>query len=183
MLERNLIQPCVSEWSSPVTLVPKPDGAYRFCVDYRKVNALTNADTYPLPRVDACIDNIGNAQLDLVRGYWQIHLIERAKDISMFVTPQGTFHIEVMPYGLKNAPATFQRLMNHIVNGIPGCTVYIDDLVIFSNTWHAHLSQLSSVFTRLADASLVLNLTKCEFVKAKVQYLGYIVGRGRVYPP
>ena len=88
-----------------------------------------------------------------------------------------------MPYGLKNAPATFQRLMNHIVNGIPGCTVYIDDLVIFSNTWNAHLSQINSVFTRLADASLVLNLTKCEFVKAQVQYLGYIVGHGKVCPP
>lgn len=73
--------------------------------------------------------------------------------------------------------------MNHIVNGIPGCTVYIDDLVIFSNTWNAHLSQINSVFTRLADASLVLNLTKCEFVKAQVQYLGYIVGHGKVCPP
>lgn len=137
--------------------------------------------------MDACIDSIGNAQfvtkLDLVRGYWQIPLTERAKDISTFVTPQGTFHFEVMQYGLKNAPATFQRLMNHIVNGIPGCSVYIDDLVIFSDTWHAHLSQLNSVFTRLEDASLVLNLTKCEFVKAQVQYLGYIVGHGRVCPP
>ena len=104
MLDRGLITSCISEWSSPVTLVPKPDGSIRFCVDYRKVNTLTKSDAYPLPRVDACIDAIGNAKfmtkLDLVRGYWQIPLTERAKDISTFVTPQGTYRFEVMPYGL-----------------------------------------------------------------------------------
>ena len=164
MLDRGLITPCTSEWSSPVTLVPKPDGSFRFCVDYRKVNTLTKSDAYPLPRVDACIDAIGNAKfitkLDLVRGYWQIPLTERAKDISTFVTPQGTYRFEVMPYGLKNAPATFQRLMNQLVTDIENCAVYIDDLVVFSDTWEDHLVHLEKVLARLSEASLELNLKK-----------------------
>ena len=187
MISRGLITPCISEWSSPVTLVPKPDGSFRFCVDYRKVNSLSKSDTYPLPRVDACIDAIGSAKfitkLDLMRGYWQIPLTERAKDISTFVTPQGTYKFEVMPYRLKNAPATFQRLMNQLVTGIDNCAVYIDDLVVFSDTWKDHLVHLEKVLARLAEASLVLNLKKCEFVKAHVQYLGYVVGQGKVCPP
>ena len=187
MLDRGLITPCISEWSSPVTLVPKPDGTFRFCVDYRKVNSLTKSDSYPLPRVDACIDALGCAKfvtkLDLVRGYWQIPLTERAKDISTFVTPQGTYRFEVMPYGLKNAPATFQRLMNQLVADIDNCAVYIDDLIVFSDTWEDHLVHLEKVLVRLSEASLVLNLKKCEFVKAHVQYLGYIVGQGKVCPP
>ena len=187
MLDRGLITPCISEWSSPVTLVPKPDGSFRFCVDYRKVNSLTKADTYPLPRVDDCIDAIGRAgfitKLDLMKGYWQIPLTERAKEISTFVTPHGTYKFEVMPYGLKNAPATFQRLMNKLVAGIDNCAVYIDDLIIYTDTWEQHLLQLEKVLASLAEASLVLNLKKCEFVKAHVQYLGYIVGQGKVFPP
>ena len=187
MLDRGLVTPCISEWSSPVTLVPKPDGTFRFCVDYRKVNSLTKSDSYPLPRVDACIDALGCAKfvtkLDLVRGYWQIPLTERAKDISTFVTPQGTYRFEVMPYGLKNAPATFQRLMNQLVADIDNCAVYIDDLIVFSDTWEDHLVHLEKVLVRLSEASLVLNLKKCEFVKAHVQYLGYIVGQGKVCPP
>lgn len=187
MLQQGLIEPCQSEWCSPVTLVPKPGGSYRFCIDYRKVNSLTKTDTYPLPRVDDCIDRIGSAKyitkLDLLKGYWQVPLTERAQDISCFVACGNTYRCKVMPYGMKNAPATFQRLMNGLTKDLHNCVTYIDDVVVYSDTWEEHLSQLHALFHKLSNADLVINLTKCDFCKAQVQYLGYMVGLGQVSPP
>lgn len=187
MLQHNLIEPCQSEWSSPVILVPKPGGSVRFCIDYRKVNEMTKTDAYPLPRVEDCIDQVGRARfitkVDLAKGYWQIGLTERAKEISSFVALGQTFRCNVMPFGMKNAPATFQRLMNQLTSDIPGCITYIDDIVIFSNEWEDHLQRMDTLLSRLSEAGLVLNLEKCDFVKAKVQYLGYVIGQGHIAPP
>ncbi len=187
MLAHGLITRAYSEWSSPVTLQPKPDGRVRFCVDFRKVNALTKADTYPLPRVDDSVDRIGAAtyitKIDLVKGYWQVPLTERAKEIASFVANGAVYQCQVMPYGLKNAPATFQRLMDRVVDGLENCVVYIDDVVIYDTTWHDHIAHVEALFARLQHAGLVVNLEKCDFVKARVQYLGYVVGHGCVTPP
>lgn len=187
MLTNDLIRRCQSEWSSPVTVVPKQGGSFRLCIDYRQVNSLTRTDSFPLPHVDDCIDQVGQAKfiskIDLMKGYWQVPLTPRAQDISCFVTSRGSFACRVMPFGLKNAPATFQRLMNDIIVDIPGCVVYIDDIIVFSPTWSEHLSQLDKLFTQLCKADLVVNLDKCEFVKHKVQYLGFVVGQGQVSPP
>ena len=187
LLARGLVAQACSEWSSPLTLQPKPDGRVRFCVDFRKVNALTKADTYPLPRVDDSVDRIGAAtfitKIDLVKGYWQVPLTERAKEIASFVANGAVYQCQVMPYGLKNAPATFQRLMDRVVDGLRNCVVYIDDVVIYDTTWHDHVSNVAALFARLQNAGLVINLEKCEFVKARVQYLGYVVGQGCITPP
>lgn len=187
MLELGIISPCVSPWSSPVTLQPKSDGGIRFCIGYRRVNAITTTDTYPLPRLEDCVDRIGSSRyitkLDLKQGFWQVPLTERAKDISCFVVDGQTYKCHVMPYGMKNAPATFQRLMNKVVNGMKNCVVYFDDVVVYTQDWESHLQELGTLLSRLSAAGLVVNLKKCEFVSAQVQYLGYVVGHGKVQPP
>ncbi|CAI5677731.1 unnamed protein product [Oreochromis niloticus] len=186
LVENGLAQPSHSPWSSPCLLAPKSDGTPRFCTDYRKVNAVTVSDSFPLPRMEDCIDNIGPAKyiskLDLLKGYWQVPLTPRASDISAFVTPDHFMQYTVMAFGMKNAPATFQRLMQLVLGDAPRCNVYLDDVVIYTDTWEEHVAILQAVFQRLADASLTLNLAKCEFAKATVTYLGKQVGFGRVRP-
>ena len=186
MLQNELIEPSNSDWSSPCILVPKSDGSYRFCTDYRKVNKVTKTDAYPIPRMDDCIDKIGQAKyvtkLDLMKGYWQVPLTKRGCEISGFVTPDGLYCYKVMPFGMKNSGATFQRLMNKVIFELDGVEVYIDDLVVYSNTWEHHIAQLRKVFQRLSESKLTVNLKKCEFVQAQVVYLGHVVGSGVVRP-
>ena len=186
LLENDLIEPSKSNWSSPCILVPKPDGSYRLCTDYRKVNTVTKTDTYPIPRIDDCIDKIGNARyvskFDLLKGFWQVPLTERAKEISAFVTPDGLFQYKVMPFGMKNSPATFQRLINQVISGLTGCDAYIDDVIVYSETWSEHVEIMCKLFEKLSDAKLTVNLCKCEFGKATVTFLGHVVGQGNVKP-
>lgn len=171
-----------SPWSSPYVMVPKSDDTPRFCSDFRKVNGVTKTDSFPLPRMDDLIDRVGPAtcitKLDLLKGYWKVPLTPPASDISAFVTPDAFMQYTVMPFGLKNAPATLQQ----VLGDVPNCSVYLDDVVVFSNDWKSHLSVLREVFQRLADASLTLNLAKCEFGKATVTCLGKQVGHGQVRP-
>ena len=122
------------------------------------------------------------SKFDLLKGYWQVPLTPRAREISAFKTPSGLFSYTVMGFGLRNAPATFQRLMNMVVNRLEGCAVYLDDVVIYSNTWEDHLSRIRALFERFANANLTVNLAKCEFAKATVTYLGKVVGQGHVRP-
>lgn len=186
MQDHNIAVPSFSDWASPCILVGKSDGTVRFCTDFRKVNALTKPDCFPLPRVEDCVDQVGSAKFvskfDLLKGYWQVPLTKRAQEISSFVTPSGLHSYQVMSFGLRNAPATFQRLMNRVICGLEGCAVYLDDLVVFSDSWESHLKRLRSVLRRLADARLTVNLAKCEFAKATVTYLGKVVGNGEVRP-
>lgn len=158
----------------------------RFCTDFRRVNAVTKPDSYPLPRIDDCVDRLGSAvfvsKIDLLKGYWQVPLTLRAKEISAFVTPDHFLQYTAMAFGLRNAPATFQRLINGVLDGVPNCEAYLDDLVIYSATWPSHMAHLSTVFRRLSEANLTINLAKCEFGQATVVYLGKVVGRGQVRP-
>lgn len=175
-----------SPWSSPCILVPKSDHSFRFCTDFRRVNNLTKADSFPLPRMEDCVDRVGTSRyvtkLDLLKGYWQVPLTSRASEISAFVTPDAFMQYTVMAFGMRNAPATFQRLMQIVLSDVQNCEVYLDDVVIYSMTWEDHLCTLSLVMKRLAEASLTLNLSKCEFARAVVTYLGKIVGQGQVKP-
>lgn len=109
-------------------------------------------------------------------------LTSRAQEISAFITPSGLFFYKVMSFGLRNAPATFQRLMNRVIAGLKGCAVYLYDLVIYSDTWSEHLCRIRALFDRLAVANLTVNLSKCEFAKATVTYLGKVVGQGHIRP-
>ena len=186
MLEHDLIEPCTGGWSSPCVLVPKQDGSLRFCTDYRLLNSKTKSDSYPLPRIDDCIDRVGNAKyvskFDLLKGYWQVPLTEKAKELSAFVTPDGFFQYKVMPFGMKNAPATFQRLINTVTSDLVGCEAYLDDIIVYSDTWEDHLQRIKALFDRLTSANLTVNLKKSEFAQAEVVFLGHIVGRGCVKP-
>uniref|UniRef100_A0A3B3I2A9 Gypsy retrotransposon integrase-like protein 1 n=1 Tax=Oryzias latipes TaxID=8090 RepID=A0A3B3I2A9_ORYLA len=184
LLEHGFAVPSHSPWSSPCLLDTKSDGSPRFCTDFRKVNAVTVPDAYPLPLMDDCIDEVGPAtyvtKLDM--GYWQVPLTARASEISAFVTPDHFLQYTVMPFGLCNAPATFQRLVNKVLGDVRNCRAYLDDIVVYSDVWSNHLATLRDVFERLSAASLTLNLAKCEFGKGTILYLGQQVGGGRVCP-
>ena len=186
MLKNDIIEESQSNWSSPCILVPKHDGGFRFCTDFRKVNDKTKSDSFPIPRIADCIDQIGNAKFvstfDMLKGYWQVPLTQRAREISAFVTPSGLYQYKVMPFGMKNAPATFQRMVNKLVRDIDGCEGYIDDVVIFSDNWSDHIRQIERFFQIMLEAKLTINLMKSEFGKATVKYLGHIVGQGQVRP-
>ncbi len=185
LCQNNFASPSQSAWSLPC-LVPKSDSSVRFCTDYRKVNAVTKPDSFPLPHMEDCIDRVGPAKfvtkLDLLKGYWQVPLTPRASEISAFVTPDDFMQYSVMAFGMRNAPSTFQRLMQIVLGGVENCEAYLDDIVIYSSSWEEHVISLREVFSCLAGASLTLNLAKCEFAKATVVYLGKIVGQGQVRP-
>ena len=185
LLDIDSIEPSQSEWSSPCILLPKPDGTFRTCTNYRKVNSVTKTDTFPIPRIDDCIDNIGQAKyvrkIDLPKGFWQIPLTNRAKEISAFVTPDGLYQYKVIPFGMKNSIATFQRLVNSLIFNLAGCKACIDD-AIFSEEWERHLQTIRNLFDRLSEATLTVNLTKSEFRHANLTFLGHMVGQGQVKP-
>ncbi len=164
MLDNGIAEPCCSNWASPCLLVKKSDSTFRPCTDYRKVNNVTKADLYPLPRMEDCIDQVGSAKyvskFDLLKGYWQVPLTKRACEIAAFITSSGLFSYKVMPFGLRNAPATFQRLMNRVVSGLEGCAVYLDDVVVYSDSWEEHVRRVRALFERLVWARLTVNLAK-----------------------
>ena len=181
MLERKIIRPSVSPWASPVVLVKKKEGSYRFCVDYRRLNALTKTDVYPLPRIEDYLDALSGVRyfstLDLAAGYWQVPMHPDSVEKTAFVSHAGSYEFLVMPFGLKNAPATFQRLMANVLAGLPQrvCMDYIDDILVVGQTFEEHLENLRTVLQRLREAGLKLKPSKCDLLKTEVQYLGYVV--------
>ncbi|CAM4676289.1 unnamed protein product [Lepidochelys kempii] len=187
MLQMGVIRPSESAWASPVVLVPKPDGEIRFCVDYRKLNAVTRPDNYPMPRTDELLEKLGRAQfistLDLTKGYWQVPLDESAKERSAFITHLGLYEFNVLPFGLRNAPATFQRLVDGLLAGLGEYAVaYLDDVAIFSDSWADHLEHLQKVLERIREAGLTVKAKKCQIGLNRVTYLGHQVGQGTISP-
>ena len=188
MLDTGVISPSVSPWAAPVVLVKKSDGTMRFCVDYRKLNDVTRKDSHPLPRIAESLDALGGARyfstLDLRSGYWQIEMAADSKEKTAFITHNGLYEFNVLPFGLCNSPATFQRLMTHLMRGLEWstCLVYIDDLIIFSRSFDDHLQHLEEVFKRLRDANVRLKPSKCHFVKPEVDYLGHLVSASGLRP-
>ena len=169
-------------------MVPKKDGSTRFCIDYRKLNAVTKKDCHPLPRIDDLLDSFQGSMcfstLDLASGYWQIEMDPIDKEKTAFITDYGIYEFNVMPFGLTNAPATFQRTMNKIFARILGdfVVVYLDDLNVFSRNFNEHLKHLREVFERLRNAGLKLKAKKCQFFKKELAFLGHIVGEDGVKP-
>ena len=186
MQEKDVIEPSASPWASPIVLVRKKDGSTRFCVDYRKLNSVSRKDAYPLPRIDDTLDTLAGAQwfstLDLISGYWQVEVDPRDRPKTAFCTTEGLFQFKVMPFGLCNAPATFQRLMDLVLAGLQWshCLVYLDDVIVLGKSFSDHLQNLQTVFARLRQAGLKLKPTKCSLLQQKVQYLGHIVSRSGV---
>ena len=180
MLAYGVIEPSNSPWSFPTVLVTKKDGSICFCVDYRKLNALLRKDAYSLPRIDETLNTLGGAQWfctkDLASGYWQMKMKEEDKPKTAFMTRKGLFQFRVMPFGLSNVPATFQRLMDHVLRGLQWekCLVYLDDIIIFGKTFDETLGNLRCVMKRLKTAGLKLKASKCQWFWKSVKYLGHI---------
>ena len=174
LLDIGFINPSQSDWSSPCIFVPKPDGTFHMCTDYRKVNSVSKTDLVLVPRMDYCIDSIGQAKyvtkFDLLKGFWQISLADRAKEISAFETPDGLYQYKVMPYGMKNSPATFRRLINMIITGSDNCKAHIDDAIIYSEEWDQQIKYIKEFFQRLIKAKLTINLAKSEFCHATLTF-------------
>ncbi|CAF4545674.1 unnamed protein product, partial [Rotaria magnacalcarata] len=169
-------------------LSPKKDGSLRFCVDYRKLNASTIRTAYPMPRVDDTLDSLREAKyistLDLRSGYWQVEIDPDSRDKKAFITHRGLYEFLVMPFGLSNAPATFQRLMDIVLAGIKwqSCLVYIDDIIVFSPTFEQHVHDLSIVFDRLTNTGLTLKASKCDFCRRELKYLGHLITTDGIKP-
>ena len=187
MLKQRIIEPSSSAWSAPIVLVKKKDGTLRLCVDYRRLNGVSEADAYPMPRVDDLIDRLGRScfisTMDLTRGYWQVPVTTTAKHKTAFTTPFGLYQFNVMPFGLQGAPATFQRLMDKVLQGLQDFSAaYLDDVIIFSENWKQHLQHLRQVLQSFRDAGLTVKAKKCQFGMAQCTYLGHVVGSGAVCP-
>ena len=187
MLEMGVIEESNSPFASPVVLVPKVDGSIRFCSDFRIINSVTIPDSFPMARIDELIDKVGHAKfmtkLDLSRGYWQIPMDPDSIPMTAFVTPHGLFQWKVMPFGLRNAPATFERLVRRILSGCESYTgSYLDDIIIFSSSWSEHLWHIQQVLNRIRSAGLTVKKSKCVFANAEVEFLGHKVGLGKVEP-
>ncbi|KAG1933522.1 gag-pol fusion protein [Pimephales promelas] len=187
MISVGVIEPSKSEWCSPVVLVPKKDGTTRFCIDFRYLNSVSKFDSYPMPRIEELIERLGNAKylstVDLCKGYWQVPLSSRSKELTAFRTPWGLHHFKTMPFGLHGAPPTFQRLMDQVLHGLSDFTsAYLDDIVIFSETWEEHLKHLQMVLRRIQEAGLTINPDKCALAKKEIEYLGYVLGNGVIRP-
>jgi len=188
MLRDNVIQPSVSPYASPVVLIPKRDGSTRFCVDYRKLNAITRKDAHPLPLIQDVFDQVAGSKifstLDLRSGYWQVPMESSSIPKTAFTCHLGLFEFVRMPFGLTNAPAIFQRAMNKVLSGLIGrcCMVYIDDIVVFSRTPEEHARHLEQVLERFRGAGLQLKPSKCNFGLPQIELLGHSVSADGITP-
>ena len=179
LLSKGIIEPGEGQWGFPVVMVKKKDGSWRFCVDFRSLNAITQKDVYPLPRIDETIEHTAGARIfsvvDALSGYWNVKMGDSSKDKAAVSTKFGLFRFLRMPFGLTNAPAIFQRLMDTVLRGLVWvcCLVYLDDIIIYSRSFGGHLVYLIEVLYRLQSAGIKLKSKKCVFAADEVNYLGF----------
>ena len=188
MLQKGLIQPNTSPFSSPMLLVKKHDGTWRFCVDYRALNAITIRDRFPIPTIDELLDELGGvtcfSKLDLLQGYHQIRMHTADVPKTAFRTHHGHYEFRVMPFGLCNAPSSFQATMNKIFQPYLRqlVIVFFDDILLYSASFADHLLHLEIAFQVLSDNQFFLKLTKCFFSQSQVEYLDHLVSHMGVEP-
>lgn len=184
MLKLGVVEPSHSPWNSPVLLVKKATGEYRFCFDGRRLNEITKHDSYPLPRIDRILNLLRDAKfissIDLRKSFWQIPLDDSSKEKTAFSVPgRGLFHFNTVPFGLVNAAQTQQRLVDALFGPRfePHIFTYLDDIIVTSSTFEEHCSLLYEIIKVLKDANLTVNLNKCHFFKTSIKYLGFVVDR------
>ncbi|UYV82343.1 hypothetical protein LAZ67_21001753, partial [Cordylochernes scorpioides] len=188
MMETKIIRPSSSPWASPVILVRKKDGSLRFCVDYRRLNKMTKKDVYPLPRIDDALDTLSGSRyfstMDMRSGYWQIEVDDKDREKTAFITPDGLYEFNVMPFGLCNAPATFERMIDNVLRGLKWdmCLCYLDDIVVYGSTFKEHLTRLHKVLRCIQQAGLCLNYKKCHFASRQIIILGHVVNEFGTQP-
>ena len=189
MLDTGVIQPSNSPWCNAVVLVRKKDGSLRFCIDFRKLNSLTVKDSHPLPRICETLESLAGAAhfstFDMNFGFWQVPMDEESKQYTAFtLCSMGLYECESMPFGLCNAPPTFQRLMQNCLGelNLTYCLIYLDDVIVFSDTPEEHLRRIRVVFDRLREHGLKLKPSKCEVFKSEINYLAHHVSQKGVLP-
>jgi hypothetical protein len=180
-LEKGFIVPSSNPWAAPVLMIPKPGGGLRFCVDYRKLNAMSEKDRYPLPLIDETMAQITKAKiftkLDVRQAFHRTRMDEGSEDLTAFRTRYGAYKYKVMPFGLSNGPAAWQRRINELLMPYLDifCHAYVDDILIWSESKEEHEEHVRTVLTKLMSAGLQVDLKKCEFHVTKTKYLGYII--------
>ena len=188
MKSAGMIVDSKSPWCSPVRLVRKKDGSIRVCVDFRKVNNVTEKDAYPIPRIEDLFSYLKPARvfttLDLASGYYQVKMDPKSSKYTAFSCDFGFFEYAVMPMGLTNACATFQRLMDNVLREFLGktCLVYLDDIIIFSKDLEEHHQHVKEIAECLRKHNLKVKLSKCKFAQNHVEYLSHIIGEGTIKP-
>ena len=186
MLQLDVIEPSNSPWAAPTVFAPKKDGSLRFCVDYRRLNDVTVRDSYPIPRMDECLDSLGDAKifstLDANTGYWQVEIDEQSRSMTTFSSHWGVYRFKRMPFGLRNAPATFQRALDVILSSVrwQSALVYLDDVIIFSRNFEDHVRDVQTTLSLLQKHGLSLKLRKSFFFQSSVDYLGHVVRPGKL---
>lgn len=194
MLKAGIIEPSTGPWASPVVLAPKKDGSFRFCIDYREVNKVMIKDAFPVPRIDDTLDALGNlnakifSTLDCAAGYWQMKLHSAfpgdnsTKEKTAFCTSSGTYQFTTLPFGISVAPALFCRAMQSTLAGLlwKCCLCFVDDIIVWSPDYESHFEDLEKVFKALERNGFSLKLSKCNFFKTKLEYLGYTISAGSI---
>jgi hypothetical protein len=189
MLDAGVIIPSNSPWSSSPVLVPKPDGSVRFCIDYRPLNAVTKRDNYPMPRIDDTLDSLGQSvqyisKIDCKSAFWLIPVAPEDRPKTAFITKEGLYEFVSMPFGLRNAPATLQRFVNTLLADLLGkfCVIYLDDCLIYSNTFEEHTKHFQQVLERFRAVGFKVNAAKCELLAREVLFLGHIITKAGIKP-
>lgn len=193
MLQQNIIQKSKSPYCSPIWIVPKKSDAsgkqkYPLVIDYGSLNEITIDEKFPIPVMDEILDKLGRCQyfttIDLAKGFHQIQMDQRSIAKTAFSTKYGHYEYTRMPFGLKNAPATFQRCMNNLLEELiyKDCLVYLDDIIVYSTSLEEHIMSIRKVFEKLRIANLKLQLDKCEFLKKETEFLGHIITTKGIKP-
>lgn len=188
LLEAGIIEPSTALWSSPLVPVVKPDGSVRICIDFRKINALTRPLPYHMPTMEEIVERVGSStilsKLDLTKGYYQVEVDLESRDFTTFTCPFGKFRFRRMPFGLKNAPAIFQELMDVVLRPCRAFAAdYIDDIIIYSQSWEEHTGHIRSVLEQLRSHGLTAKPGKCQFGMSHMYYLGHVIGQGTLAVP
>lgn len=191
LVELGVAEPTASPWAFPALCVHRNlngEDKRRMCVDFRELNTRTVNDAFPMPDCDSILARLKASKfyttLDVKAGFWQVELSPEAREVSVFVTRDGQYRFKRMAFGLKNAPAFFQRMMNSVLGDLVGrvCLAYIDDIVVWGDTTEDVLQNTSLVIEKLAEAGLTLNGSKCCFLAQEIELLGHVVREGLISP-